>query len=202
MVRRLSMGQITRSRYLKVSFYLLVLFMGITPSSAQTFQTALTGNIGLGYQLQEKNIYDPGFSGAGWHFEQIHSLDSSRLSVINGLDFSYTGWGTQLLIRNGIDLLVANIDLKGKRKDHPDNKRIRLNIRLLTMNGLALTRPKMLYAGAIEVSPVITFQANKHTGYFLATGLRYSFSPGYRDYGSIWSYSDIPISLGIRRTFN
>ena len=178
---------------------LIILFGLITSAtlSAQTFQVSASGNWGLGYQLNEKNVYEPGFNGGGVRLDQVQYITNTNISFLNGFEYSFLGWGSQLLVSNGFSFRIypqVTWD-EESLKTHPG--KFSIDARLYAMNGILLLRPKVLYTGAIQIDPVLTYQLNRKIALHLAAGYRYSLSPGYRDYCSIWSYSDVPISLGI-----
>ena len=152
---------------------------------AQDIQITAFGGVGLGYQLDEKNIYELGFSGAGLKVDLISPINDSRVSLINGVEFSFQGWGSQLLANNGISFRIID---KGK---------FGLVAKLHVLNGIALLKTNPLYVGGIEILPQISYSINKKMFIYLNTGIRYSACPQYRQYGPIWSYFDVPIGLGV-----
>ena len=165
------------------------LFLISSSLQAQNFQTSVFGSMGLGYQLEDKNVYEPGFSGAGIRFDRIQIIDSSRFSIVNGLEYSFTAWGSQILMNNGFGLEILT------------KNKFSVKATFSAMNGIALFKPKPLYTGAFDLRSEIYYALKQNLSLYLAFGFRYSVCPGYRDYGPIWSYSDVPFGLGILWTF-
>ena len=175
MVQQLRMGQIST----------LILLLFSLSLNAQDIHITTSANWGLGYQMDGKNIYEPGFSGAGIRADRIQAIGDSGYSLISGLEFSFQGWGSQVLINNG---LAASLWEFG-----PFNISGKLNI----LNGMALFKGKILYAGSLELGPQLSYSLKRKLSISLGSGIRYSACPSYRRYGSIWCYVDIPITLGV-----
>ena len=150
----------------------------------QEFQTSVYGHAALGYQLDDQNVYEPGFNGVGFCFDRIQTLDSTRFSIINGFEYSIIGWGSQILMNNGFGLQIFS------------KKKFSAKATFSALNGIILFRPKPLYTGAFDLGAQFYYTLKQNTSLFLKVGFRYSLSPGYRDYGPIWSYSDVPVGIG------
>jgi hypothetical protein len=200
MVRFIRLGRIaeraaSQDRLHSVSIFIWViitftLFLLSSPTKAQSFQTTVFGNLGLGYQMNGKNVYEPGFSGAGFRLDRIQSIESSNFSIVSGFEFSFLGWGSQVLVNNGFRIRFFQLNKFGTFG------------KFSALNGIALLRPKLLYAGAFDLGLEFNYELKKNLSIYLSSGFRYSICPGYQDYGSIWSYSDIPIGIGLQWSFN
>lgn len=195
MVRQLQLGQLNIGMKNLLTTLIIVLSLGGQILPGQTFETTILSNIGLGYQMRDKMVYDPGFSGAGIRMDRAQNFLDTRLSIINGVEFSYLGWGSQLLVNSGFDYSII------EPRDSTKSK-LSLSIRFHALNGISLFKPKPLYAGALEIGPKINYALKENMKIFLFTGFRYSFCPAYQDYGSIWTYSDIPLAIGLTWTLN
>ncbi len=182
MVRQLRMGRL--SVFFLFSFFVFP-FSFFLQSQAQEVQVSLSSSLGLGYQLDEQSIYEPGFSGAGIRFDRAQSFGSSRMSLVNGIEYSFQGWGSQLLVNNGFSYRMVTW------------KRFSASTQVQFLNGMVLTKPKAPYVGAIEAIAQAKYRIGSRMAIMLNIGFRYTASPGYRKYGPIWSYSDIPIGIGI-----
>jgi hypothetical protein len=200
MVRFIRLGRITgreasedKRHVIHLFIWVAITFALVMLSStvkAQSFQTTMFGNLGLGYQMNGKNVYEPGFSGAGLRLDRIQVLDSSNFSIVSGFEFSFLGWGSQVLVNNGF------------RVKFLQHKKFGVFGTFSALNGIALLRPKLLYAGAFDLGFEFNYELKKNLSIYLSSGFRYSICPGYQDYGSIWSYSDIPIGIGLQWSFN
>lgn len=171
-------------RFISATVTIITLLVSIN-MQAQDIQITAFGGAGLGYQLNDKNIYEPGFSGAGIKVDLIRQIDDSRVSLINGLEFSFQGWGSQVLANNGFSFRILN---KGK---------IGLVTKLHVFNGIVLLKSNPLYVGGIEILPQISYSISEKISIYLNSGFRYSACPRYRQYGPIWSYFDVPVGLGV-----
>ena len=151
----------------------------------QDFQASVYGHVALGYQLDDQNVYEPGFNGVGFCFDRIQTLDSTRFSIINGFEYSIIGWGSQILMNNGFGLQIFT------------KNKFSAKATFSALNGIILFRPKPLYTGAFELGTQFFYAIKQNTSLYLRVGFRYSLSPGYRDYGPMWSYSGVPVGIGI-----
>ena len=174
-------------RFIRLGQIILVcaLFSASLEVQGQEFQSSVYGHAALGYQLDDRNIYEPGFNGVGLCFDRIQTLDSTRFSIINGFEFSVIGWGSQILMSNGFGLQIFN------------KNKFSAKATFSALNGIILFRPKPLYTGAFDLGAQIYYAIKQNTSLYLRVGFRYSVSPGYRDYGPIWSYSDVPVGIGM-----
>lgn len=153
--------------------------------NAQRISICAIDNQGLGYRLNDKNIFEPGFSGAGLQVNWQKNIKKTDLSLILGGEFSFAGWGSQLLFQTGIGLRIKEI---GKFK---------LNILAITYNGMSLLKPQAQFVNALELCPEICFSLSSKIDISLSSGARYTASPAYRNFAPIWAYFDIPIKLGV-----
>lgn len=163
-----------------------IFFLFVTISlSAQETQISVLANSGLGYRLNEKNIYEPGFSGAGIKLNQIRQIKTSPFSVIWGMELSYSGWGTQTLVQTGFKLKL------------PEFWKFQFALEASSYYGISLLKSNPQYVNALEILPVIRYELNDRLGIQLASGIRYTASSGYRKYGPIWAYLDLPIRIDL-----
>jgi hypothetical protein len=154
--------------------------------SAQKIEIAIWGSQGLGYQMHDNNIYEPGFSGAGIRIGRIQSIANSPISINNGIEYSFQGWGSQILFNNGIQYqfwVHGPFTISGSA---------------YFLNGFALFRENTLYAGSIEIGPDVEYKIGERIAFQLSSGIKYTACPGYKKYGPIWSYTDVPIRLGLK----
>ena len=176
-------------RLLSATATIITLLISIN-LQAQNAQITAFGGLGLGYQMNEQNIYEPGFSGAGIRVDMVRQINDSRVSLINGVEFSFQGWGSQVLANNGISFRILD---KGK---------FSLVAKLHVLNGIVLLKTNPLYVGGIEILPQISYSISEKISIYLNSGFRYSACSRYRQYGPIWSYIDVPVGVGVALCFD
>ena len=139
-----------------------ILFLLISLSlQAQEIQLSTITNLGLGYKMNEKSIYEPGFSGAGIRADLTQSIGKSRFSLINGLEFSFAGWGSNVLFNTGFTMDIF------------ENGSFKALAKLNVLNGIALFKDNPLYVGVINLGPELRYHLKRNFSITLASGIRY-----------------------------
>ncbi len=64
--------------------------------------------------------------------------------------------------------------------------------------GIALFRNNPIFGWSVAYLPEIILRSHKRVNFTIGTGLRYTISPGYQDYGPINQVLEWPFRLGIR----
>jgi len=160
-------------------------FFLVSPLLSQEMAITVKTMVGMGYQLDDQLIYDPGMNGGGIGIERIHRFSSSRMGLLTGAEYNFNGWGSHAYFTNGLNYTILR------------NRFFDLMAQGLLMNGVVLLKPKPAYTGAIEIGLQSNFRISQKIALYLFTGFRYSASPSYKKTGPIWAYSDIPIGVGI-----
>lgn len=144
----------------------------LKPTIGQSFETGLNIPIGIAHN----DGFETGANGLSLQMTYLQQLRTG-FSAHGGMEFGYTGWGSQLLLPLGVRLGETNqLDLE-------------------FLNGVALYHQGGHYiggAGAYYVYPL--FRDKKHR-MVLSAGLRFTIQPAYRNYGSQFFYLDLPLRI-------
>ena len=68
------------------------------------------------------------------------------------------------------------------------------------LNGLAFFKPAPLYVFGVDTRAAANFYLYQDVKIFIGAGIRYTLSPGYRQYGLIETSLDLPLEIGMKFT--
>ena len=163
--------------------WLVGLWIGAAPLLAQT--SAVQVRVQRLGSVRYNTVTDAGWN--GWAVQAERSqFGTNRLGWLAGAEVGYTGWGNQLLAKGGIQYALLR------------SSRLTSTARLYAMPGLALFRPRSLFAYRAGGEVVGSYALGNRLGLLAAAGLAYSACPAYKRYGTISRYWDVPLSVGIQ----
>mgnify|MGYP006303294073 CR=1 FL=1 len=168
---------------IKKLIFLAVIFLnGYRPAAAQEWNIQFKAFPHLAYQ----NNFDAGWSGAALAVSHILVL-GERSGFESGLEVGYAPWGNQVLLTFGYDYMAPIGTGKWT-----------FFLNAQTQQGIALTRPTLLYSGGLQARTGIGYLLSRRFLLALQTGLRFSFVPAYDRYSEINRYLHVPLELHLR----
>ncbi len=159
-----------------------IFLCGYRPANGQEWSIQFKAFPHLAYQ----NEFDAGWSGAAFAVSHILVL-GERSGFESGLEVGYVPWGNQVLLTFGYDYMAP---IGAGKWTYFLNAQ--------TQQGIALTRPNMLYSGGLAARAGIGYLLSRRFLLAFQTGLRYSFAPAYDRYSEINRYLHIPLELHLR----
>lgn len=179
-------------------FILSILLFPATALHAQQYSVQAGNAVGLYYN----NNFDFDIS-SGFTLDATYTSVIKKFGVLYnlGAEYSITGWGSQVLIQTGYSKVWMRPTGFIRAADKESVTYIKSNWMISTdlniYNGFALTKPNPLYVFAVEPAFVASYKTGSH---FFITGTiapRFTWSPAYKEYGEINSYTDIVFKLGV-----
>jgi hypothetical protein len=167
----------------KICLIILCLFVFTQKGKTQEFGISGLVYPSLAYNL----VFEPGMNGGGVAvFFNRQKFKKLNLSLSG--EYALSTWGNQGFLGIGINRTWLSLN------------RFELNTYGRFLNGLAFYKPKSLYVFGVDTRIAANFYLYKEIKLFCGVGIRYTFCPGYREYGLIETSLDIPIELGLKYT--
>jgi hypothetical protein len=167
----------------KIKYFLLFLFFFsfIQSSKSQEIGFSLLAYPSPAYNL----VYEPGMNGFGASIF-VKREKSKKLNLSMSAEYAMTSWGHQTFLGFGINRTWVNW------------QRFQFTSILHMLNGLALHKPQSIYVFGVDTRAHGNFHINQDLKLFLGVGIRYTLSPGYRQYGIIETSLDLPVEFGVK----
>lgn len=122
----------------------------------------------------------------GSAIELLYEHPLAKGTLRTGLEYRSIDWGNQASLNLGYVL------------PHATNQKWDLNGVMSTGLGFALFRENPLFVWSLGYMPEIVFRKNKRINLSVGLGIRYTNSPGYKDFGSINQVLDFPFKIGLK----
>jgi hypothetical protein len=116
-----------------------------------------------------------GMNGTSLNLEYLHPV-RERHSLRGGLEFGYTGWGSQVLLSTGYRFGNGH------------------GMELEVLNGMALYRQGVNYVVGTGAAWEWTM-AKGRNGLLISSGIRFSMQPAYEKYSDVYAYVDLPLRI-------
>jgi len=106
-----------------------------------------------------------------------------NIELLPKLELSFVPFGTTAGFRLGPAFKLYQKD------------KIRLSVYPAIYQGIALFRPQSLYTWGTSLEGFLSYQTGKKSFLQIGTGIRYISCPAYKQYGTISSFAEIPLTL-------
>jgi hypothetical protein len=152
-------------------------------ANAQTWQV----RIQRFYSLRYQNESDPAWAGWGGQVERRQAFGpTARLGWLVGAEVSQAGWGSQALAKVGLS------------QTYLATRRWNGDFRIYAMPGVALFRPRSLFAYRVGLEGQVAYRFGKRLQLVGGVGLSYADCPAYADYGAVHRFVDLPLHVGLQ----
>lgn len=181
-----------------MKYLIAVTFFYASICSAQQINIQTGNAVGVMYNSEFDFDIASGFSFSGTYTSAIKKF---KVNYNLGAEYSIAGWGNQVLIQTGISKVWMRPSGFIRAADKESVTYIKSNWLVSTdvniYNGFALFNPTSLYVFAVEPAVVASYKTGDR--FFISGTIapRFTWSPGYDDYGEINSYTDILIKIGV-----
>jgi hypothetical protein len=152
----------------------------------QTGKSQEVGFAFLAYPSPAFNlVLEPGMNGFGASF--YYKMERfKKLNFSMSAEYAMTSWAHQGLIGLGINRTWVRWE------------RFQINTLTHFLNGLSFHKPQPLYVFGVDTRLTGNFHIFQDLKIFGGIGIRYTLSPGYRQYGLIETSTDLPVEIGIK----
>jgi hypothetical protein len=162
-------------------FFALLCTLPLFGQYTQDFSLSVQPFVGFAHNKNAELFY----GGTGISLSYRKALGSGHLQ--GGIELRYLNWGSQL----SLNAAYTHPYIKSKSPWSFAGT-------LMLQNGLALFRPKSLYAFALEYMSEISLQTKKRSAWSFGLGPRMTICPAYKDYGQIFLLWELSAKLTYR----
>ncbi|MFN3939710.1 MAG: hypothetical protein ACK4IY_03930 [Chitinophagales bacterium] len=181
-----------------MKYLIAVFFFCASVCSAQQIHIQAGNAVGILYNAE----FDLDMA-SGFTFSSTYTSVLRKLNVIYnlGAEYSIAGWGNQVLLQTGISKVWMRPSGFIRAADKESVTYIKSNWLVSTdlnmYNGVALFRPAPLYVFAVEPAVIAAYKTGDRFFISGTVAPRFTWCPGYIDYGEINSYTDILFKIGV-----
>ena len=173
--------KMTGTKIIKIWILIAAIGMITIRSKGQEIGFSFLAYPSAGYNL----VMEPGMNGAGASFF-YNRTKYDQLNLSLSAEYAMTTWGHQVFSGIGINRTWISWE------------RFELNTFAHLLNGLALHKPKSLYVFGVDTRMGANYYWYNDIKFFIAAGIRYTLSPGYKSYGIVETSLDIPVQFGMK----
>lgn len=168
----------------------LILFVSVVGYGQTLHRFGFSGNFVPTFGTNQGT--EVGISGGGVSFNYTYA--PQYLSLFVDGNWAVSHLGNEVTIGTGVGLPFAFYK-KGKKK-----KWFEICVYLKVNNGVTLFRPSPMYTFQGAAGVQFEWSISKKMGMYVDVSGRYSYTPDYKEYSSIFSFWQMPVALGFHWT--